>query len=92
MALSGSLFLGDWAGAERSPGHGIETSEDIAQVAGTLKGAPVTLEHCGTYEAADCLDGGGKDLSAEAMHSLLSGSASPEKRPVGTVLHAEGTK
>lgn len=92
MALSGSLFLGDWSGTD-APGLGIETKEDIAQAAETLRGAPVTVEHEGTYEAVAELDGQGKgaDLSAVEMHRHLSGSGDPRKRPVGTVLHAEGT-
>ena len=92
MALSGSLFLGDWSGTD-APGLGIETKEDIAQAAETLRGAPVTVEHEGTYEAVAELDGQGKgaDLSGVEMHRHLSGSGDPRKRPVGTVLHAEGT-
>lgn len=92
MALSGSLFLGDWSGTD-APGLGIETKEDIAQAAETLRGAPVTVEHEGTYEAVAELDeqGKGADLSGVQMHRHLSGSGDPRKRPVGTVLHAEGT-
>lgn len=89
--ISGSLFLGDWSGQE-VPGHGIETPAAVAQAAASIVGAPVTVEHKGTYEAVSEIDGSNKPLDAAALHQHLSGSADPIKRPVGTVLHAEGTK
>ena len=91
--LSGSLFLGDWStpGSE-VPGFGIESPTSVAQAAETLTGAPVTIEHTGTYEAAADLDRRDGDVSGASMHAYLTGSADPARRPVGTVLYAEGTK
>lgn len=91
--LSGSLFLGDWStpGSE-VPGFGIESPTSVAQAAETLTGAPVTIEHTGTYEAAADLDRRDGDVSGASMHEYLTGSADPARRPVGTVLYAEGTK
>lgn len=90
-AFSGSLFMGDWAGAE-VPGLGIETDSAIRQAADSLVGAPVTVEHSGTLEAVESIDNAAGDLSARAVHAFLSGSADPKKRPVGTVVMSEGTK
>ena len=89
--LSGSLFLGDWStpGSE-VPGFGIESSASVEQAAGTPM-APVTIEHTGTYEAAADLDLRDGDVSGASMHAYLTGSADPARRPVGTVLYAEGT-
>lgn len=91
--LSGSLFLGDWSTPGSAlPGFGIESSASVEQAAGTLTGAPVTIEHTGTYEAAADLDLRDGDVSGASMHEYLTGSADPARRPVGTVLFAEGTK